>query len=186
MYEHVALAHPPLCQQVTFVNNKGPKGALYLVAGAEATMTGGKTYFRSNTATAGSAAGGMTLEAGSSLNIDAPLCAQNNSGQEAGFWYASSGGTVRFSQPETANVAGNSPSDMVLLGGNVFCGDSTTSWRRLGSYNVTGNVCACNDAFSNSSRISSCNSCTLGWSAEACSCKVSYLQCVRNHTLLSN
>jgi hypothetical protein len=160
--------------QVTFEHNKGPFGALFLSTEATATMTGGKTSFRSNTDSA--YGGGASLFAGARLTVLGPLCAQNNGGVSAGFLWAGTGGKVTFNEPETANIAGNFPNDIGLdLGGSVFCGNSTTSWNTQGLYNVTGQVCACNDAFINTTEtplLASCDSCGFGWHADACSCKV--------------
>lgn len=170
---HKPLQHAlPPCQQVTFENNKGGGPTVYLSSGATIVTTGSKTSFRFNTAT--SRAAGVSINSGGSLTVNGPFCAQNNSGQGAGFLDADlTSGAVRFSQPATAYIAGNTPSD-IFSGGDsyIFCGDSSTGWRQ-GTFTITGNVCACNDAFSNSSdTTTTCNSCALGWSESTCSCKV--------------
>ena len=123
----------------------------------------------------------------SSLDIDGQLCAEGNAvlgstaAGDAGFLKATYFADVFFGQPQAANVNGNTPNDIVVtsyLSPKLACNSSNgpdvkPSWWPAGAYNVTGGVCACEEAFFNGTA-TTCDSCRYGWDTATCACKVSW------------
>lgn len=110
--------------QVTFQDNTAVLGALYLFD-CTAKMTG-MSSFLSNI---GTGAAGAVYAVSSTLDIEGPLCAQDNAGPLAGFLF-SFNSRVTFHQPDTARINNNTPVDIYDVGseGSVFCGTSTIPW----------------------------------------------------------
>jgi len=144
----------------------------------------GKSTLIANKALGTSTPGGA-VAVYSQLDIAGPLCAQDNhaSAPGGGFLTAYRLSVVTFSDPATANVNGNTPRDIVIFGGvpfgdppgRILCGSSLTSWvggTSFVGYTITGQVCACDEAFSNGTT-TTCTSCPLGWSTSICACEVS-------------
>lgn len=131
-------------------------GAIFAQVGCTVTISGDSTFI-------GNAAvqwGAIAIKGGQVV-VDGPLRAQFNTASPfkgGGFVYAlhdGESGTPGVLQSTdtaatTACVSHNVPDAISLDGvpaGQALCGSSsTTSWQP-GAYNITGVVCACDDAF---------------------------------------
>jgi hypothetical protein len=128
------------------------------------------------------------------LLVKGSICAQGNRGSFAGFLFSGADSQVTFHQPDTARINDNTPTDINIDCGNVFCGSSKTSWAP-GEYIITGRVCACDDDFQQQpppgTTNRTCNSCLAPWDPATCSCKVSSscwphgVRCLWHNVLLS-
>lgn len=172
-----------IMDEVLFQGNtaRDTGGALFVSTGCTARLIGKSTLI-ANKALGTSTPGGA-VAVYSQLDIAGPLCAQDNhaSAPGGGFLTAYRLSVVTFSDPATANVNGNTPRDIVIFGGvpfgdppgRILCGSSLTSWvggTSFVGYTITGQVCACDEAFSNGTT-TTCTSCPLGWSTSICACE---------------
>lgn len=118
--------------------------------------------FSGNTASSGS----LFNLVDSILNVNGPVCAQNNSFPAGSF--INLGGNSILNLLATLNVDAGDIS--VSSSARVYCNDF--SWVANKHYNVTGEVCQCNEAFIEG-KATTCNSCSaLGWDYATCACAV--------------
>lgn len=190
--------------QVTSTSDTRGGGALYASGRCNVRLTGRSSFIANSATTTG---GAISVNSGGdsnagTLGVAGPLCAQNNRAglqgsviaNAAGFLQVNRPGStndrarVRFSSPESTYINGNTPNDVFfretsVASSGIFCGNtSTTSWK-AGAYIISGLACACNSTFTDGSK-TTCDSCTLGWDGNTCSCKVSRLRTTHHYTTL--
>lgn len=111
------------------------------------------------------------------------------------FAYIENGGALRVADNASVLVDNPSPDVYVQnvtqdlnLPGRIFCGSASTSSWQPGSFDITGNMCACSESFEsgNAGQSKACDGCGgAGWDAELCACKVGgfcVLGCIESET----
>lgn len=158
----------------------GDGGVLHLYQ-----YSGAKFIFKGSTTITGNSAsnlgGAFFIDFKALVSIEGKVCATNNTAAVSG-GFAQLAGELRMADSADFNVDDNTPDTIFAtdagshsIGGQVFCGSSSSStpWRSATSYTITGPACAdqCNAAFTDSvSTVTSCDTCTSGWSSSSCGC----------------
>jgi hypothetical protein len=113
------------------------------------------------------------------LEVEGKVCASYNTTVEnpgvGSFLRIADGGSLRVAGTASVQVGGEGP-NVFIDAGNLFCGTdlSTSTWQQ-GSYDVTGDLCACTRLFQQPRGAESrtCDSCGgAGWDPQQCACKV--------------
>lgn len=176
--------------QAHFEGNHGSiGGALVLSGGGRAVLQGPTTFVHN----VGSTGGALVLFTGSAMSISGTLCAHDNYASSvdpaipgaipgpAGFAFVygfqfNYGTNLNFLEPGKASLANNALNDIVVAAGGIVTTPGSGPWPTPQTYNITGTVGSCADAFA-AGNATTCNSCgaETPWDAGLCACKVRHL-----------
>lgn len=159
----------------------GDSGVMILGVGCHVKLAGRSRIFGNKGGSAGVA---LIRGRAPTLEITGDLCARNNTATQGvgSFAYIENGGALRVADNASVLVDNPSPDVYVQnvthdlnLPGRIFCGSASTSSWQPGSFDITGNLCACSESFEsgNARQSKACDGCGgAGWDAELCACKV--------------